>query len=510
MSAKPAHGSTVLAQNEIHVARQMLSGLMTMNHGVYDRLVNNLLADRRFAVPGVDKPGRDVDLECGYPKRQMTAAEYKVMYDRVGLFRRVINVYPNECWSVYPALFQTDDQRVTKFERAWRDLEDAINPWAYLHKIDVLSGIGRYGALYLGLPGSPEEPAAGLKPGDLAYLQTYPETLVQISKRELNPLDPRFGLPLEYVLKVGEPLGNGDAYGEIASERLKDVRAHWTRVVHVADGLEASRVYAPPRGEPVVNYVLDARKMGGADAEGYWQTGFPGYSVETLPGLVEDGEMDTTSAEEQWRRYRDELRRVMFMHGTTVKSLAPQVSDPTPHMMMAFQLICATIEVPMRIFLGSEAAHLASTQDSQTWNRRLSRRQKTYIVPFIIRPFVNRLIQLGVLPAPKDGRFTIEWQDLNSLSDSDKAGVALKRSQGLMQYISGRGYEVIRPFFYFTLVMGYTEDEATAMIAAHGGEDAMIERMRKLAEAETKPAVSAGGNRVGNPPRATPNRPAGS
>lgn len=116
----------------------------------------------------------------------------------------------------------------------------------------------------------------------------------------------------------------------------------------------------------------------------------------------------------------------------------------------------------MRIFQGSESGHLASTQDAETWNRRLKRRQEAYINSFVIRPFVERLVAVGVLPKPK--KLFINWNDLNAMSDEQKSDIALKKSQALFQYVSGKVETVLPIREFLTIVLGLTPANADMVV----------------------------------------------
>lgn len=57
----------------------------------------------------LDPCGRNLDKECGYPDN-LAAPEYYYLYERVGVANRVVGVYPSESWSVYPELYEVDEE----------------------------------------------------------------------------------------------------------------------------------------------------------------------------------------------------------------------------------------------------------------------------------------------------------------------------------------------------------------------------------------------------------------
>lgn len=181
------------------------------------------------------------------------------------------------------------------------------------------------------------------------------------------------------------------------------------------------------------------------------------------------------------------------------------MADPTAHVTMNLQLITASIGCPMRVFLGSETGSLASEQDTLRWNTRLTKRMLYYANPMMIRPVVDRLIAAGVVPPTK--KYSINWRDLNTMSEKDRADVTMKKTQALLQYVTS-GAEVIMPTYeYFTKILGLDAAEAAAVIAAStasgaGGKTKQVWN-KKTAQggsgASKNPAKKTGQNRSPNP-----------
>jgi hypothetical protein len=80
----------------------------------------------------------------------------------------------------------------------------------------------------------------------------------------------------------------------------------------------------------------------------------------------------------------------------------------------------------------------------------------------LIDPLIYRLQCLGVLPETKDG-YQIDWPDLDSPSDADKAAIALQKTQAMQAYVAGGVDQLIPPKQYLTMVIGMTDQEADAV-----------------------------------------------
>ena len=92
--------------------------------------------------------------------------------------------------------------------------------------------------------------------------------------------------------------------------------------------------------------------------------------------------------------------------------LGGQITDPTGLITINLSLAAATIGIPQRILLGSERGELASSQDSVNWLESIEERRQNHVTPSILMPVANRLIEYGVIPAPKSGLFGFRWPKL--------------------------------------------------------------------------------------------------
>lgn len=113
--------------------------------------------------------------------------------------------------------------------------------------------------------------------------------------------------------------------------------------------------------------------------------------------------------------------------------------------------------------MGSERGELSSGQDSDTWDDRLRDRKHSHITPKIICPFIDRLIQAGVLPEPADG-YHVDWPEKESLKPQERADIAVKRTDALAKYVAGGVSSLIDPLDYLTRIIEIPEDEAIEIL----------------------------------------------
>jgi len=436
--------------------------------------ISNETILRREAIEKLLNPGKDIDFECGYPD-SISDAEYRRMYRREGIGRRVVRMMPEECWKSPPAIYENNDPAETAFEQAWDAIQTNHKLLQYMQRADILSGIGSFGLIIFGLPDGKKlnQPVDGidLRTGeaignrtkaerDLLYIKTLDSSVVEISQREMNETHPRFGLPIMYGIQF-----------DTGGNTQRTTHVHWTRVIHIADNRESSEVMGTPRQEPVWNRLLDIRKTLAGSAEMFWKGGYPGLAATfdpkvVTPDMIQDQQF-LTAIQQQMKteidKWHNSLQRVLALVGMDIKSLAPQVADPSPHLEGQLKAVALSLGIPYRVFVGTEEAKLASTQDAGSWNSRVSNRQEYYLTPMLIRPTIDRLITYGVLP---QAEYIVDWPDLNAKSEKEQAEVAQLTTESLAKYVAGDVASIMEPFSFLTMVLHLTDEEADAVIKA--------------------------------------------
>lgn len=450
----------------------------------YQQLTLNILTSRWERFRKSLDPRRDLNDECGYKRTtELTPEVYQELYERESIATRVVEVMPKECWKSPPTVYEDEDvDTVTPFEQAWDDLGNSLRGpswhqdeegspiWEHLRDADIDSGIGHYGVLLIGLDdgldldkavegindrGEPETPLSVGSPAKrkIIYLRSFGQVNAKITKWETEESNPRYCKPTEYMLTLTDPNGEIEDGGGLPA---KDVRVHWSRVIHIADNRGI------PRMRPVYNRLYDLCKLYGGSAEMYWQGAFAGLSLETHPTLGGDVPVNVPSlARMMWDR-RNGIQRDIVLQGMHAKSLAPQVVDPAQQIDVQLTAICIVLGIPKRKFMGSERGELASSEDESDWNDTLKGRQCDYLTPHLIIEFVNRLILMKVLPTPKG--YSVDWPDLSSLSEGEKADIALKKTQACSMFVQGQCDVIIEPMDWWTRIMGSSEEEAQAIV----------------------------------------------
>jgi len=460
-------------------------------------MVLNASLSRSALLSNLIDPRRDIDNECGYPK-ELTVEQYQLMYDREGIATRVVSLFPEESWADEPQVVEDEKMEDTEFEKAWKDLEQERNLNAFMLRVDRLSGIGRFGVLLLGFDDGKtlDKPVEGIddngmpKEGSraerqLLFLRAFSESVVKIKSVEKNMQNPRYGKPLMYSIAFEDADKPKASTGETQIDTGKEVLVHWTRVIHVADNRDCSEVYGVPRMQCLFNRLYDLRKICGGSGEMFWKGGFPGYAFEMDPQAQAPvaGSDEDSALTEQITSYANGLQRYLRLQGITVNSLNPQVAEPKAHVDVQLEMIAIALGVPKRIFMGSEQAKLAAEEDARNWNKRIARRQNKYLSPYLIRPLIDRLIAVGVLPEPKNP-YDVIWPDLAQPSEMDKANVLKARVEAFSKYVGGSVDMLIPPEVFFKMFMELDEAEIKEIVdAAKKRMDEFEEEQRELQKA---------------------------
>lgn len=424
---------------------------------------------------------RDIYTAMGYPK-DMLFSRFNARFTRQDIAKRVVRAYPDGTWAKAPRIFETESpESETAFEKAWDQVLKAIRVFHYLRRVDTVGRVGRYGVLFMGFDDGQkfEQPVTRAK--SLLYLQPYSEDHATIESFVKDKKDPRFGLPEFYSLT------RTDITSGSSTTTVKE-KVHWSRCIHAADGAVESDVFGTPALECIYNRLQDIELIAAGSAEMFWRGAFPGYSFEAAA----DAELDQTDAtlEDEIEKYMHGMNRYLKLQGIEAKSLAPQVSSPEKQVDVQIKLISSGTGIPQRILTGSEMGELASSQDKVNWNSRIGERREDYAEPMILRAFIDRLIEVGVLPKPKEETgYTVEWPDLDQVDEAKVAATAKTITEALGLYVRWGVEEVIPPAIYLSKIMNLSDEEIEAAMAELDlmrADEAKLEEERAEIEEEIR------------------------
>lgn len=354
------------------------------------------------------------------------------MYMRGGIARRIIEAYPDATWAYPPDMTGVS----TKFDTAWNTMTEDLNLWAVFHKWDKLARLGRYAVLLIGT-GDSNLKAPITKASKILYLQPYSEVSAQITRWETDASSPRFGQPMEYtiypdLLEAETRPPTMSSWG-FPTRRSFVVSA--TRCLHLAHGATEDEVFGTPQFVPIWNYLADLQKVVGGSAESYWLTANRGLQIDIDKDMELDA-ADEASLDKEVDEYADQQRRILRTRGTTIRDLGAKVADPRGPYTVILQLLSGACAIPTRILIGSEAGHLASTQDKSAWAQQIEAYRELTAYPKCVRPFILFCVTLGILPDPK-AKLSPDWPDAYRASPLERAQTANQWSTAFMNTALG-------------------------------------------------------------------------
>lgn len=401
---------------------------------------------------------RDIYKALGYI-RDPQFTDFLGRYKHHDIAKAIIDRPVNATWQGPIDLIESDESKDTELEKAWSTLIKTVKVKPILKRVDKLTGIGHYGVLLLGLDdvankeGFQQPVRKGAR--KLKYLRPFGEQSAKIAMYENRASNERYGKPLLYEVQI-QDVDNGAGMS---------VLVHYTRVIHITDDPLESEVTGTPRLEAPFNRLFDLEKLVGGDAEMFWRGARPGYEGKVSPDYQMTKEMKEALIE-QLDEYENDLRRFLINEGVDIQALVQQIADPANHVDVQLTMISAITGIPKRILSGSERGELSSAQDSTEWKDYVQARREDFAEPNIIRPFVDRLIELEILPTPSSGDYMVKWNDLYSLSEKARVEIGKSRSNALREYTyTPLAQTIIPPKAFYEYFLGLTKEQITLVLA---------------------------------------------
>lgn len=374
---------------------------------------------------------RDLYTALGYT-RELNYSHYEARYRREGIAKRVIKAPVKATWRGHPEVLDGKDEKTatndTAFCKEFVEFSKRVKLWNVLERLDTIAGIGQYGVLLLGVAaqqgfGTPLDQIGGIK--NVAYLTPFSQFNAQINKYVDDPQNPRFGQPESYRITFRRGPKKGAIRNMISI-------VHWSRLIHIAEGLDEDEIFGTPRLEEVFNGLEDLERVRGAAAEGYWRS-----AITVTHGNVDkEADFDKDAVDKDGNTLADNMeaithgfKKFLVTQGMSVSNLGPNLTSPKDFFDMLIAYIAGAKGIPQRILLGSERGELASTQDEANWNSRIAERRDEFAGPVVLGGLLDRLIEKGGITPPKSGQYIVRWPDLRPMTQIEKADLNLKRAQ---------------------------------------------------------------------------------
>jgi uncharacterized protein len=422
---QPANGNGGSAVPELLTAEQRESLLVQQE---IRTLTTQILLDRMqwMRQAGITFDGKRDEYEIFGYDRIITNKQYRDEYARGGIAGTLVDAMPDATWRGEVEIIEdADPKKDTEFEKAWKDLDTQLKVQAKLLRVDKLSQLSTYAVLLIGARGDLDQELPKGNPGGLLYFRPCsggggPNSnrrsqiidgyaTATIRDYETDSKNLRFGLPKSYQLL--DP--------DLGEQRP----VHWSRIIHVAEGLLDDEIFGQPGLERVWNLLIDLRKVTGGGAEAFFLRANQGLHVDIDKDMpLADAKLTLEKLKQDLEAYQHHIAKIIRTKGATVDPLGSDVANFSGPADAILTQISGAKRIPKRILTGSEMGELASSQDRDNWRDQVNGRQTGYAGPFIVRPLVDRLIAYGYLPIPKDGpmAYQVRWPKIETLTEKDK------------------------------------------------------------------------------------------
>lgn len=374
---------------------------------------------------------RDMYEVLGY-NRSITVDEYRGRYARGGIAKRLIEARPSATWNGgFDVVEDKDPEKVTPFEQAWRSLDKRLNITNIFLRADILTGLSTYAVILIGARGDLSTPLGRTRTGDpkgILYLTPFlgggehrnsrTSTITTmgadctIEELEDDPSSARFGLPRSYKLRRLD----------ISNPNLQKP-VHHSRILHLAEGVLDNEVYGQPVLENVWNLLDDLDKVTGGGAEAFWLRANRGLQLDVAKDM-QLSDTEKAALQSQADEYAMQMRRMLRTRGVTVHDLGSEVANFQESADAILTQIAGSKGIPKRILTGSEMGQLASGQDRENWRDQTAARQRSHAIPVFVRPFIDRMIEHGYLPEPKE--YDVIFPPMETQTAQEKAEGAAK------------------------------------------------------------------------------------
>lgn len=273
-------------------------------------------------------------------------------------------------------------------------------------------------------------------PDDVLYLAVFGEDRVIDISTNSDMTSARFRLPESFDLVTEDDDDNDE---NVSASKYDTKNVHWTRAIHAPEGTLEDDLSGIPALKPVFHELLNIDKIRAASGEGYWRAGYQGLHVrppQDAQGKFMEFENDGEDVATEIREFIENFDRTLATPAQ-IEPLDNSVGDPNPHLDANYEAISAATDIPKSILTGQDRADTADMTDLTKYERMIASRRNNYATPRIVKPFIQRLIDTGVLPEPEGEGFEVSWPSLEELTETQEWNLKLTKANAIRNIAPG-------------------------------------------------------------------------
>lgn len=398
---------------------------MTKANGQLSEMITNSVRRLTEMFPGYfGQTKHNYKADFGWPEHLNFRHMYG-MYVRNGLAKAAVHKTATKTWEDWPKLVNDPSDNDNPLEKSVSRHLKRLRAWQKMAEADRRAMVGGYSALVLRFADNKrfDEPV-----GNVAGITSLVEIVVAwaeqltVAEWDGDVTSETYGSPKMFQFNEIEVSENRST-----NPKVRSFMVHPSRVViWSSDGT----VHGRPLLEAGYNDLIDMEKIKGAGGEGFWKNAKAAPVLEVdkdaslremaaAMGVEEDGILDAMN--QQVENYAKGFDKLLMLQGIQAKPMNVQLSVPESFFMVALMSFAASVEIPLKILVGSQSGERASTEDAREWAQTTNARRVNHVIP-LVEAFIDTLELAGAL----SGEWTVSWTDLTKATVSEKLELAAK------------------------------------------------------------------------------------
>jgi len=398
-----------------------------------DRVIAN--ATRRLSTMFPGYIGADAQTKHNYAKDfgwpdQIDFNKLYRMYTRNGMAKAAVTKTVRKTWEDNPQFVNDQSNGQNTVEKAIAKRMKSLRIWQKMAEADRRALVGGYSALIFRFSDGRDfdQPVGDIAgPAGLDGVIVAWATQITVSRWDDDHSSPTYGEPLMY--SFNETNFHDTTEGLSATPKTRSFDVHPDRVlIWSNDGT----IYGESLLKAGFNDLIDMEKIKGAGGEGFWKNAKAAPVLEVdkdaslrelaqALGVDEDGIFG--AMDEQVENYAKGFDNLLMLQGIQAKPMNVQLSVPESYFMVALQSFAASVEVPLKILVGTQSGERASSEDAKEWSQTINARRNDQVIP-LLEQVLERFVDVGILV----GDWELKWTDLTVATVSQKLELAMKMS----------------------------------------------------------------------------------
>lgn len=350
----------------------------------------------------------------------LSYTDYLGMYRRGGIANAVVRKLPKACWREIPKIM-VGEKEILKEEL---EVLKTMGFLKALERADIINRIGNFSVLLIGLPDSTDLnlPLGSANTLDGSYFNPYSYDGIEITRTDTDPASPRFGLPIEYQVRVT----NIDRSKRKSTTFVTHI-VHYTRIIHLAEGALDSSIEGASSLEPVWNALIDKDKVRGGSGEAFFRNARQKLSLEAVNGAqVATDNASKAALKENVEDFQNGWDDVLRLNNMKANMLQPGLSSPKDSFEIAVEEISGTTGIPIRILTGKGGGQTTGSEDKASWNSLITDRQDQDCSIWLLRG-LGIFAEAGIFDLPDNAK--VVWPVQKSLNEKEASETARNKAQ---------------------------------------------------------------------------------